>query len=323
MHTIRSRGPIGTPRSASGGRRNLRRRPFSLDDAAVASNVGTVLLVILAVAMVSIVGAFVFGMAQFEKEPPEVGIVMTSDPDRMHAHINDVSESRPISEFRVLARLDNGTMVMYDSDGDAIGDKALALGLDELSIETAAGPLPAPLVYIDADKNDMVSSGDYFTYRHPFFPPLAPMIDVTHGYMIVEMAPNGIPRDTRMLIVACENTLPGANIQPGDVVRITIEKGGVVYHQEEGYASIGSYWTTTFDIPMAWSPATYGQTEFTVRPGEVDEYVLPYPFKVLPENPPTKAEEAYWERLNNPMVDGTDIVLVHIPSNEVVLEFTI
>ena len=45
--------------------------------------------------------------------------------------------------------------------------------------------------------------------------------------------------------------------------------------------------------------------------------------KILPENPPSKAEIAYWEWLNNPMVDGTDIVLVHKPTNHVVLEFTI
>ncbi len=323
MKPVQVRDTVRTSRSALEGRPVLRRRPMRRDDMAVTSNVGTVLLVILAVAMVSIVGAFVFGMVQLDKEAPDLGIVMTSETDRMHAHITEVSEARPLSEFRLLARLANDTMVTFDSDGDAIGDKALAMRLDELATESASGPLAAPIVYVDSDKDGRVTSGDYMTYRHPFFPPLAPMIDVTHGYMIVEQAPNGIPRDTQMLIVACDATVPGGNIMPGDIVRITIGKGSTVYYQEEGFASIGGVWTTTFDIPMAWEPATYGLTEFTVRPGEADEYTYSYPFKVLPENPPSKAEEAYWARLNNPIEDGTDIVLVHIPTNEVVLEFTI
>ena len=323
MRAFKERGPSRASTIGPDGKRRLRRRSLMNADRGVASNVATILLVILAVAMVSIVGAFVFGMVQMDEEAPDVGIVMTSEMDRMHAHIDEVSESRPLSEFRLLARLENGTMVTYDSDGDAVGDRALAMDLDRLTVEAASGPLPAPLVYVDSDKNGRLSAGDYMTFRHPFFPPMAPMIDVTHGYMIVEQAPCGIPRDTQMLIVACDDTVPGANIQPGDAVRITIGKGGTVYHQEEGYASIGGVWTTTFDIPLTWQPATYGGTVFTVRPGEADQFTYPYPFKVLPENPPSKAEEAYWERLNNPMVDGTDIVLVHKPTNEVVLELTI
>jgi hypothetical protein len=178
-------------------------------------------------------------------------------------------------------------------------------------------------VYVDSDQNDRVSSGDYMTFRHPYFPPLSPFIDVTHGHKIVEKAPNGIPRDTRMLIVACDATLPGANIEQGDVIRVIIEKGGTVYYQEDGQFLIGDYWTTTIDIPMTWEPATYAATRFIVRPGEVDEWQMDYPFKVMPDNPPSKAEKAYWERLNNPMVDDTNIILVHKPTNEIVLEFTL
>lgn len=300
-----------------------RMRTIRRSEAATISNVGTVLLVILTVAMISIVGAFIMGMAQFDKEAPTLGVVMTSQTDRMHAHISEVSESRPLSEFRLLARLNDGTLVIYDSDGDAVADKAMSVNLDELSVISASGPLKAPLVYVDSDQDGRVSSGDYLTFRHPFFPPLSPMIDVTHGYKIVEMAPRGIPRDTKMLIVASSDTVPGGEIEPGDLVRVTIAKGGTVYLEEEGRASSGGIWTTTVDIPMTWEPATFGQTKFTVRPGEVDEYTMDYPFKVMPSNPPSKAEQAYWEKLNNPVVDGTDIVLVHKPSNSIVLEFTV
>jgi len=323
MQHYQGRGPVATIRSTSEGRYRLRRRAINQDESAAASNVGTVFLVILTVAMISIVGAFVMGKAQFDKEAPTLGVVVTSQTDRMHAHISEVSESRPISEFRLLARLANGTMVTYDSDGDAVGDRVMSANLDELAIGSASGPLKAPLVYVDSDQNGLVSSGDYLTFRHPFFPPLSPMIDVTHGYKIVEMAPRGIPRDTEMLVVISDYTVPGAAIQPGDVVRVTIGKGGTTYYEEDGYASIGSTWTTTIHISLAWEPATYGDTKFTVRPGEVDEYMMDYPFKVMPANPPSKAEQAYWEMLNNPIVDGTDIVLVHKPTNTIVLVFTV
>jgi hypothetical protein len=323
MNTYQGQGRKATFKPNSDGGYRLRRCFIQRDDGAAASSIGTVLLVILTVAMISVVGAFIMGLAQMDSEPPTLGVVMTSESDRMHAHINEVSESRPLDEFRLLARLENGTMVMYDSDGDAIGDRALAADLDELTVSSASGPLKAPLVYVDSDYDDKVSSGDYLTFRHPYFPPLAPFIDVTHGYMIVETAPRGIPRDTKMLIVASTDTLIGGEVRPGDVVRVTIAKGADVYYQTEGYASIGGVWTTTVDIPISWSPATYGTTKFTVRPGEADEWSMPYPFKVLPENPPSKAEQAYWDRLNNPVVDGTDIVLVHKPSNTVVLEFTV
>jgi hypothetical protein len=323
MSTDQGQARPGPSRPISDKRSTLRRRPLTQADAAAISTIGTVLLVILTVAMISVVGAFIMGKAQLDNEPPTLGVVMTSETDRMHAHINEVSESRPLSEFRLLARLANETLVMYDSDGDAIGDAALAADLDELAVDSASGPLKAPLVYVDSDGDGKVTSGDYMTFRHPFFPPLAPMIDVTHGYKIVETAPSGIPRDTKMLVVASSDTLPGIEVRPGDVVRVTIAKGADVYYQTEGYASIGGVMTTTIDIPMTWSPATYGATEFTVRPGEPDEITFAYPFKVLPENPPSKAELAYWERLNNPVVDGTDIVLVHKPSNTVVLEFTV
>jgi hypothetical protein len=298
-------------------------RTMRRSDGATASNVGTALLVILVVAMVSIIGAFVMGKAQFEKEAPTLSVVTTSETDRMHAHINEVSESRPMGEFRLLARLDNGTLVMFDSDGDAVADMALAANLDELSVGAASGPLKAPLVFVDSDQDGRVSTGDYLTFRHPYFPPLSPMIDITHGYKIVETAPKGIPRDTDMLVVISPDTIPGANIQPGDICRVTIAKGTTIYYEEDGYASIGNTWTTKINIPMSWVPSTFGTTKFTVRPGEVDEYVLNYPFKVMPENPPSKAEQAYWERINNPVVDGTDIVLVHKPTNTVVLEFTV
>lgn len=293
------------------------------DDGAVVSQVGTILLVVLTVVMATAVGAYVMRLVQADEAAPTLEVVTTSQPDRMHAHIKHASDARPISEFRLLARDEAGNMIIYDSDGDAVGDAIISIRLDELSVTSASGPMKHPLVFVDADGDGRVSSGDFITYRHPFFPPIAPFIDTTHGYKVVETAPNGIHRDSKMLVVASPDVLPGSDILPGDTVQVTIAKGGVVFHQVEGIAGIGGIWTTTIDIPMDWVPAIYGDTTITVRPGEFDEWSLLYPIKIMPENPVSKAEQAYYDRLNNPLVDGSRIALVHIPSNTVVIEFMV
>lgn len=325
MNESEGRGPLGTSKAHGSARRRLRLgyKAVRRDDVAVVSQVGTILLVALAVAMMTIVGAYVMGLAQFDEPVPSMEVVTTSQSDRMHAHISHVSDARPISEFRLLARDDAGNMIIYDSDGDAVGDAVISNNLDDLTVRSATGPLRHPLVYVDADGDGRVSSGDFITFRHPFFPPISPFIDTTHGYKVVEMAPNGVHRDSRMLVVASPDTLLGSDLLPGDTVKVTIGKGGVVFHEVEGIAGLGGIWTTIIDIPMDWLPANYGDTRITVRPGEPDEWTLFYPFKVLPENPVSKAEQAYYDRLNNPLVDGSRVSLVHIPSNTVVLEFSV
>jgi hypothetical protein len=323
MHESEGRGPPGTFEACLGARRRLHLRRIALrraDEAGV-SQVGTILLVAMAVAMMTIVGVYVMGLAQFDEPAPSLEVVTTSQTDRMHAHIKHVSEARPVSEFRLMARDAEGNMIVYDSDGDAVGDALISTPLEQLAVDAAVGPLAHPLVFVDSDGDDRVSSGDFITYRHPFFPPISPFIDTTHGYKVVEMAPNGIHRDSVMLVVASPDTLVGSDIKPGDTVRVIIGKGGTVFHQEDGTASLGGIWTTTVDIPMTWVPATYGDTRIIVRPGEGDEWTLFHPFKVLPENPVSKAEQAYYDRINNPLVEGSIITLVHVPSNTIVAEF--
>ncbi len=325
MQDDRGQGPQRTFKACYGARHRLRlgKHAFRPDDGAGVSQVGTILLVALTLVLATIVGAYVMKLADFNEPPPTMEVITSSAPDRMHAHIKNVDDSRPISEFRLLARDDAGNLVVYDSDGDAVGDAVISTNLEHLSVKAASGPMRHPLVFVDADDNDRVSSGDFITYRHPFFPPISPFVDTTHGYKVVEMAPKGIHRDSVMLIVASPDTLPGSDIAPGDVVEVSIGKGGVVFHQEVGTALIGGIWTTTFSIPMGWVPAIYGDTRITVRPGEIDEWSLLYPFKVMPENPVSKAEQAYFDRINNPLVDGSWIALVHIPSNTVVIEFVV
>ncbi|MCK5252138.1 MAG: type IV pilin, partial [Thermoplasmata archaeon] len=106
MHDIRGQGPEGTFKTCYGGRHRLRSGQHAVrqDDGAGVSQIGTILLVALVVVLATIVGAYVTRLANFDEPPPTLEVVTTSEPDRMHAHIKHVSEARPISEFRLLAR---------------------------------------------------------------------------------------------------------------------------------------------------------------------------------------------------------------------------
>jgi len=269
------------------------------------------------------VGVYAMGLFKPETPAPTLEVMSSVMTDSNYAHIRSVSEMRPLHEFRLMARLPDGTMVRYDSDGDAVADADMNAYLDNVTVVSATDDRLTPVVYVDTDGDGRVSVGDYLTFRDLFFPVLAPFIDVTHGYTMVSTAPNGVHRDSDMMVYASRSTLPGSDIMPGDTVRVSIAKGATVYYTAEGVVSGNGIWTTTVRVPMSWAPATYGATTFTVRPGEADEWSVAYPFKVEPENPVSKADRAYWDMLNSPIVDGTTLVMVHRPSNTVVMELEV
>jgi hypothetical protein len=309
---------------SSVGRRAMRRHSAMLRaDATGIGSVSTVLMVVMVVAMMSIVGAYAMGLFKPEAPAPTLEVMSSVMTDSNYAHIRYASELRPLHEFRVMARLPDGTMVRYDSDGDAVADATMNAYLDNITVGSATDERLTPVVYVDMDGDGRVGPGDYFTFRDRFYPVLSPFIDMTRGYKMVGMAPSGVHRDSDMMVYASPSTLPGSDIEPGDTVRVTIGKGATVYYTAEGVASGNGVWTSTVHIPIDWVPATYGATSFTVRPGEVDEWSTEYPIKVMPENPVSKADRAYWEYLNSPIVDGTTIVLVHRPSNEMVMELVV
>jgi len=315
--------PVRDGRS-SVGRRAMRRHSAMLRaDATGTGGVGTVLMVVMVVAMMSIVGVYAMGLFKPEAPAPTLEVMSSVMTDSSYAHIRHVSEKRPLHEFRLMARLPNGTMVQYDSDGDAVADASMNAYLDNITVGSATDDRLTPVVYVDVDGDGRVSPGDFLTFRDLFYPVLAPFIDVTHGYAMVGTAPNGVHRDSDMMVYASESTLPGSGIMPGDTVRVSIAKGATVYHAAEGVVSGNGIWTTTVRVPMSWAPATYGATTFTVRPGEADEWSIGYPIKVEPENPVSKADRAYWDRLNSPIADGTTLVMVHRPSNAIVMEMLV
>jgi hypothetical protein len=197
MDDLREGRPIVRVGRSDGGRRAPRRYAATRRaDGAAASTVGTVLMVALVVAMVSILGAFLLGMFRPDVPAPEVDIMTTGSTDSMYIHINYVSESRPISEFRLLARMPGGDLVRFDSDGDAVADTYMSTDLADVTVASTASTRETPAVYVDLDRDGEVGPGDFLTFHNVFFPATAPFIDMTHGYKKVGMAPSGVHMDS-------------------------------------------------------------------------------------------------------------------------------
>ena len=61
---------------------------LSKDEGGTAASIGTVLIVVLVAAMMTIVSFFVFGIVKMPEEPPEVEVVYSHLNDRWSAHVS-------------------------------------------------------------------------------------------------------------------------------------------------------------------------------------------------------------------------------------------
>ena len=295
------------------------RRCLRSDEGAAASQVGTLLLVIITIVLSTVVGGFAFGLVKFPEPPPTLDYISSHVPNRWNIHISSVSEQFPISGFRLITTKGDGDFVVYDTDGDAVPDSLLVAGLTSLVVLSAAGPQHSPLVYVDADADGNVSPGDFMVAYQPFYTPFAPFLDATRGYQVVDPAPGGIPRGSQLLIVASSTTLSGGTIDPWDTVRVTLDKGGPFEVTKEGIVSACGVFVALVDVETTWVPATYMQTTFTVRPGEADEWSESIPLKVRMDEPLTLSEREWYDAVARPLGFGDVITLVHTGSNTVVL----
>jgi hypothetical protein len=296
------------------------RNPIRREELTVAATVGTVLLVVIAVSLAAVVGGFMFGLVKLDEPSPEIEIVMSSDADRWNIHVSKVSEPVPISQFRLLSHNKNGTFTMYDSDGDAVPDAVMVMDLDDLVVKSASGPQRTPIVYVDADGNGKVTTGDFLKLFQPFFPLVGPLVDATHGFRVVGTAPMGIPKDSTMVIYISTETLTGGEVRPGDYVTVVLKKAGVEIYSIDGYADARGMFAASTEISDDFIPASYSDHTITIRPGEADEWSVNFPFKVLPSDPPTAAMRDYYYIVTHPLDSGGSLTLVHKPSNSVVLQ---
>jgi hypothetical protein len=288
--------------------------------AGVAATVGTVLLVVIAVAMATIVGTFMFTLVEMDEPTPEVGVVLSHDVNSWTIHVTSVDPPARINEFRLLVRSVTGDLVLFDSDGDQTIDSGIATDLDNIRTVVSERLQTYPVIYVDADADGRVNSGDFLTVSQPYFVPLSPLLDASHGYKSVGKAPDGIPRGSLLYIYTSPLTLGPGVVNPGDTVRVTLAKGGDVLYSTEGEADANGVFTASTLVPDEWVPATLMKGVFTIRPGQVDELVVEHSFKIMPDRPPTKAEREGYMLINYPIGRGDFLELIHTPSNANVLQ---
>ena len=293
---------------------------LSKDEGGTAASIATVLLVVLVAAMMTIVSFFVFGIVKMPEEPPEVEVVYSHLNDRWSAHVSDVSTEKPIDEFRLAIRGPDGNFVLYDEDRDGIADGLMSMKLDTVISSSGGGPQISPIVFLDVDGDDQVSSGDALIATSNFLPGNSLFIDGTRGFKLVGLSPHGIPLGSDLVIVGTGTTLVASGLQPGDEVDLEIKHGGTVEATRHGYATASGAFVTEIYMDPAW-PGGNHKACFTIRPGEVDEWTAEIIFHSKPPEPLTLEEEEAYEQLKHPLEAGDVVSLVHIPSNSVVLEF--
>jgi hypothetical protein len=295
---------------------------YRYNDDAIAATVGTVLLVIITVALVIVVSMFAFQLVNFPEDPPELDVVYTHLNDRWSVHFNDASEEVRASDFRLVAYHPDGSFVTFDPDADSTADTLMVFNLDDISTSTGGGQLEFPVMFLDIDQDGRISSGDMLVAQAIYVPSQSLFLDASRGFKQVGMAPHGIPLGSDLTVVANPTTLPGANLQPGDEVNIEFKHGGFTEATVSGHASGGGSFITSIHLEPPWHLGNH-KALFTVRPGEVDEFSAEHHYKVVDPEPISEEEEKQYDDLKRPLRQGDVVSLIHTPSNSVVLTFTL
>ena len=301
----------------------MRRRVLLRDNGrAVAASIGTVLLVVLVAAMMTIVSVFLFGIVQLPEDPPEVEVVYSQLNDRWSVHVSDVNDERPMDEFRLAVRGTDGNYVMFDDDQDGVADGLMVMKLDTIASPSGAGPQSAPVLFIDVDEDGSVSGGDVLIATASFLPGNHLFSDGTRGYRMVGLNPHGIPLDSELVVVMTGTTLMASGLQPGDEVDLVLKHGATVEATRHGFADASGSFVTDIHMDPAWHTGNH-KAFFTVRPGEVDEWSDMVMIHSRSPEPLTADEVDLYEGIKHPLVTGDVVSLIHIPTNSVVLEFSL
>ena len=170
-----------------------RRLILKREEEATAASIATSLLVVIVVALMMVVGLFVFGIVEFPEDPPSVEVVYNNLNDQWTVHVSDVSEDIPLTEFRVVARHEDGTYVLYDHDRDSIADALLAMDLEDLLATGGGAAQSSPIMFIDVDGDNAVSSGDILVVNSVYTPDDELLMDSTRGNKKVGLPPPRYP----------------------------------------------------------------------------------------------------------------------------------
>jgi hypothetical protein len=301
----------------------MRRRVLLLDDErGTAASIGTVLLVVIVAALMVVVSVFVFGLVKLPEDPPKVEVVYSQLNDRWSVHVSDVSEERPLDEFRLVVRDGDGNFVLFDEDRDGVADNIMVMNLDKVTSSSGGGPQFSPVVFVDVDGDGKMSGGDVMVTTSNYIPGNALLIDGTRGFRIVGEIPDGIPLDSELIVVATGTTLSASGLQPGDEVDIDILHGSTLEANRHGYADASGSFVTDVYMDPAWHTGNH-KASFTIRQGEVDEWSADFIFHSKSPEPLTPDEVEAFDSVKHPLETGDVVSLIHIPTNSVVLEFSL
>jgi hypothetical protein len=296
------------------------RRPIRGEDRGAAASVGTVLLVVLVVAMVTVVGVYVFTIVRIPEAPPEIKVSFYQLNNRWSASITFSREPVPLQDLRLIARTEDMDFATYDSDGDGLKDAVMVGKAVDLTVTSGDGPQTTPMVFVDADNDGRLTVGDSIVVYEFYFYPVGPLMDADRGYATVGPNPNGIPRDSTLHMIASPLTLGNPDINFGDTVRVEIKRGASLESVHQGTASGSGTYTAQWDIPIGISTGGY-DAYFIIRPGEGDEWIQTYSFRINNAEVITPSEADDYYNTTHPFSTGDLVELVHIPTNSVALQF--
>ncbi len=259
---------------------------------------------------------------QLPEDPPEVEVVYSQLNDRWSVHVSDVSDERPFKEFRLAVRDSTGNYVMFDDDRDGVADALMVMKLDNIATTTGGGPQTAPVFFIDVDGDGSVSGGDVMVATANYLPGNSLLLDGTRGYKLVGLDPHGIPLDSDLVVVATGTTLSASGLQPGDEIDLDILHGGTLEANRHGFADASGSFVTDVYMDPSWHTGNH-KASFTVRPGEVDEWSADIIFHSKVPEPLTADEIEAYDSLKHPLETGDVVSLIHIPTNSVILEFSL
>jgi len=297
----------------------LRRRA---DGEAVSSTIASALLVVIAVALISVVGVWLFSMARAPDETPHISVTYSHTGNRWSIPVSQVSKELPIEHFKLIVRHPDGSVARYDTDGDGVADKMLATTLDKLVTGSADGLQGSPVVFVDANANGKLDPTDSFVAYSPFFYPGTALMDATRGYKVVGTGALYLPVASSLQFVGSETTLGSSDIHPNDTAKVEIRQGGTHLWSVVGKVAGNSVWSGALYVPINWTVGLY-EAKFVVRPGEGDEWQVPFAFDTGAASPLTPAQRAAYDELTSPVRDGDIVTVIYTPYNDVVIEFTL
>ncbi len=297
----------------------LRRSLRGNERSAVAA-IGTSLLVAITVALMVVVGMWMFTVFTMPEEAPDVKVNYSNLAGRHTISVTSCKDKLDLNSFRVVAKNADGDFVTYDGDGDGVPDAILVSDLEGVAVSSADGPQQTPLVFVDADGDGKLGVGVSFVLFETFIYPVGPLMDADRGHAYVSTGADGIPRGSNLTLLASHVTLANPDIDPGDIVQVEIRDGAGLVATTSGTASTSGTFMDEIFISAAWATGLYTAT-FIIRPSEIDEWSQVHPFRVDPASPITPLEREVYDANAQPFQTGDVIYLVHEPSQTVVLDF--